>query len=43
MVEWGEELVKKGFKLVDWTALFLALLTFGVIVAVLVQNFIGLE
>lgn len=28
--------------LADWGALFLALLTFGVIVAVLVQNFLGL-
>jgi len=35
--------VKKGLKLVDWAALCLALLTFGVIVAVLAQNFLGIE
>ena len=28
---------------VDWAALGLALVTFGVIVAVLAQNFLGLE
>ena len=27
----------------DWAALALALLTFGVIVAVLAQNFLGME
>jgi len=35
--------VKKGLEHVDWAALFLALLTFGVIVAVLAQNFLGIE
>jgi len=35
--------VKKVPPLVDFAALFLALLTFGVIVAVLVQNVLGIE
>jgi len=33
----------RRLRLADWTALFLALLTFGVIVAVLAQNFLGIE
>lgn len=33
----------KRLGLVDWVALALALLTFGVIVAVLVQNFLGVD
>ena len=33
----------KRFGMVDWAALVLALLTFGVIVAVLAQNFLGVE
>jgi len=34
--------MKKRWTLVDWAALSLALLTFGVILAVLVQNFLNL-
>lgn len=33
----------RRFGLADWAALFMALLTFGVIVAVLAQNFLGLD
>ena len=33
----------KRFGMADLVALLLALLTFGVIIAVLVQNFIGIE
>ena len=33
----------KKWKLTDWIALALSLLTFGVIVAILVQNFLNLE
>jgi hypothetical protein len=33
----------KKWKLTDWIALLLALLTFGVIVAILAQNFLNLE
>jgi hypothetical protein len=42
-VEGGEKQVKKALSFVDFAALFLALLTFGVIVAVLAQNFLGIE
>ncbi len=33
----------RRLRIADWTALFLGLLTFGVIVAVLAQNFLGIE
>jgi hypothetical protein len=33
----------KKWKLTDWIALLLALLTFGVIVAILLQNFLQVE
>lgn len=33
----------KRFGLADWSALILALITFGVIVGVLAQNFLGLQ
>ena len=53
--EWGEEhwgtrtgsgrveSTMRKWKLTDWIALFLALVPFGVIVAILVQNFLNLE
>jgi hypothetical protein len=33
----------KKWKLTDWIALLLSLLTFGVIVAILLQNFLQVE
>jgi len=33
----------KRLRTADWAALFLALLTFGIIVAVLAQNFLGID
>ena len=35
--------MKTEWKVVDWLALLLALLTFGIIVAILAQNFLRLE
>lgn len=33
----------RKWKLTDWVALLLSLLTFGVILAILAQNFLNLE
>jgi hypothetical protein len=35
--------MKTRWSWIDWTALLLAILTFGVIVAILAQNFLNLE
>ena len=35
--------MRKSWNWVDWTALLLAILTLGVIVAILAQNFLNLE
>ena len=35
--------MKKCWGWIDWSALLLALLTFGVILAILVQNFLNVE
>jgi hypothetical protein len=35
--------MRKSWNWMDWTALLLAILTFGVIVAILAQSFLNLE
>ena len=39
----GVGFMKKRFGWTDWAAILLAVVTFGVIVAVLVQNFLNVE